>query len=272
LFEIPKSLYAPLNDERFGETTVYRTTMEQYGMTVTTVITNNPKLFELQLRGVQNNISKCCKELDELRSKLKEREDGQPRRGRGYTAESVLAKVRGILSAKHMKTVFTYNIKTISDKCIELDYRLDVEKLDELKEKILGKSVLVTDHHDWTNEKIVGSYRAQYHVEECFKQLKDTNFLSFRPIRHFTDNNIRVHGFYCVLAFTLSNLLVLEFERLGNIKLTIENVLNMLTEIKQVINIRNVKGKLKHTYNLSRIEGIAKEYCAKYGLLKYAYK
>jgi transposase len=54
-----------------------------------------------------------------------------------------------------------------------------------LKNIYFGKSVLFTDRHDWSNEKIVGAYRSQYHLEECKKQMKNSEFLSFVPIRHF---------------------------------------------------------------------------------------
>ena len=99
----------------------------------------------------------------------------------------------------------------INSECLLFDNTnfftyIDTANPSKLAKRGHSKSVLFTDRDDWTNERIVGAYRLQYHVEEAFKQMKDTKYLSFRPIRHFTDNHIRVHTFYCVLALTLSGL------------------------------------------------------------------
>jgi transposase len=36
-----------------------------------------------------------------------------------------------------------------------------------------------------SNEQIVKAYRSQYHVEDAFQQMKDTKYLSFRPMHHY---------------------------------------------------------------------------------------
>ncbi|MDR1085999.1 MAG: transposase [Deltaproteobacteria bacterium] len=77
-----------------------------------------------------------------------------------------------------------------------------------MKNNYLGKTILFSNRNDWSNEQIVAAYRAQFHVEEDFKQMKNIKYLSFRPVRHFTDRTIRVHAFYCVLALTLCCLLL----------------------------------------------------------------
>jgi hypothetical protein len=65
----------------------------------------------------------------------------------------------------------------------------------------LGKTILFTDHgDDWSDEEIVLGYRAQHHVEGDFRHFKNPLYLSFRPTFHWTDQKLRVHAFYCVLA------------------------------------------------------------------------
>ena len=49
--------------------------------------------------------------------------------------------------------------------------------------------------------------RAQHHVERAFKQMKNPHWVSFSPAFHWTDQKLRVHVFYCVLALLLSSLL-----------------------------------------------------------------
>ncbi|MEW6048342.1 MAG: hypothetical protein AB1609_18010 [Bacillota bacterium] len=43
--------------------------------------------------------------------------------------------------------------------------------------------------------------------------MKDPQFVSWRPMFHWTDSKIRVHAFYCVLAPMLASLLLREVHR-----------------------------------------------------------
>ncbi|MDR1873075.1 MAG: IS1634 family transposase [Deltaproteobacteria bacterium] len=271
LLMTPKEAYQRLEGDTFGETTAFRATREEFGKAATVVVTDNPDLFRLQMRGITNNIEKCRQELTELAGKLKEREGGKKFRGQQYTEESVLSKVKNILTAEHMKNIFEYDIKT-NNGYISLDFNINEEKFSYIKDHILGKSVLFTDRHEWTNEQIVGAYRAQYHVEECFKQMKNNDYLTFTPIRHYTDKHIAVHSFYCVLALTLASVLNLEFKRMGY-KISINTMLKELVKIKQVINYYILSNKnINKTTTFTEIKGIVKEYIDKYNLLKHASK
>ena len=79
----------------------------------------------------------------------------------------------------------------------------------------LGKTILFTDRTDWTDAEVVRGYRSQHHVESAFRDLKHVKHLSLRPQRHWTDQKIRVHVFYCVLALMLCGLLRRELDRRG---------------------------------------------------------
>ena len=57
---------------------------------------------------------------------------------------------------------------------------------------------------------MVGAYRSQHHVESDFRQMKDHRVVSFSPMFHWTDQKIRVHVFYCVLALAVANLMARE--------------------------------------------------------------
>ena len=101
----------------------------------------------------------------------------------------------------------------------------------------------------------------------AFKQMKDTKYLTFRPIRHFTDSQIRVHAFYCVLALLLTSLMNKELELMGH-KMSIHRMLDMFQKAQQVVSVFASPGNkptVKTSY--SRFEGVAKEYAEKYGLL-----
>jgi transposase len=272
LLEIPKATFKPLDGVCFKSTTTHRMKKRVYGKEMTVVITSNPELYQAQLNGVLNNIAKCEKTFAEQRQKLQMRREGIVTKGKKPTVDSLNRNIAAILSAEHMKDIFDISIEAEEGETPTIEYFLNEGKLTDLKEKKLGKTIIFTDRHDWTNEQIVGAYRSQYHVEETFRQMKDEKYLSFRPIHHFTDAHIRVHAFYCVLALLLASLLSKEFSQLGE-KISIHRMLDKLGEVQQVVTVFPKVGK-KNTpqVSFSRLNGMVKEYVEKYGLLKYADK
>ena len=113
--------------------------------------------------------------------------------------------------------------------------------LERLIRKVLGKRILFTDNEDWTTEEIVLGYRSQHHVESAFRQMKDRYFVSFEPMRHWTDQKIQVHAFYCVLALTLASLLRREAARKG-VALSADALLEQLHGIQEVLNLYPAEG------------------------------
>lgn len=272
LLEIPKTAFKPLDGECFKSTTAQRVKKQVYGKKLTVVITNNPELYQAQLNGVLRNIAKCEQSLAEQRQKLQMRREGIVTKGKKPTVDSLNRTIAAILSAEHMKDIFDISIEAGEGGIPTMEYFLNEDKLTDLKEKKLGKTILFTDRHDWTNEQIVGAYRSQYHVEETFRQMKDVKYLSFRPIHHFTDAHIRVHAFYCILALLLASLLNKEFAQMGE-KISIHRMLDKLGEVQQVVTVFPKVGKKNSSQvSFSRLNGMVKEYVEKYGLLRYADK
>ena len=97
-----------------------------------------------------------------------------------------------ILYAEYMSDLFTVTV-TESSGFIDINFSLDSEKLEYIKERYLGKNLLFTDNHDWETGKIISAYRSQFHIENAFRQMKDTTFFEVRPIYHWTDQKIEVH-------------------------------------------------------------------------------
>jgi hypothetical protein len=63
--------------------------------------------------------------------------------------------------------------------------------------------------------QVVADYRSQEAAEGDFRQMKDPKVVSFSPMFHWTDQKIRVHVFYCVLALMAARLMTREAERAG---------------------------------------------------------
>jgi transposase len=269
LLSIPKSLFIPLEEEHLKPTSAIRDKMKLYGKELTVVVTNNPELYDAQICGIEVNIAKCEKELSLLSRQLKRRHEGIIKKGKKPTVESVKKKTKEILSAEHMSEIIDVTVSGEKGTIPEIRYGLNIEKYRKLQETKLGKTILFSDRKEWSNEQIVSTYRAQYHVEEGFKQLKDTKCLSFRPIHHWTDDKIRVHTFYCILALMLASLLNKELEEMGH-KMSINRMIDEFKRAQQVITVFPVGDKKKTAVSsFSRFEGVVKEYAEKYKLEKY---
>ena len=260
--------YEPLNGD-FRGTSAYRATVYIYERNFTAVVTYNPELFEAQMDGVLANIASCQKALSELKEKLRLRREGIVTKGKNPTADSTTKNVLGILSDEHMRLIFDYNVTGDPGETPELSFSLNDDRFAQLQERSLGKSIIFTDHDDWPNERILLAYRSQFHVEDAFRQMKDTKYLSFRPVRHFTDSQIRVHAFYCVLALTLASLLNKELDLMGH-DLSVHRMLDLFQSAQQVVSIfASPDGKPVPKISYSRLDGLVMDYVSKYHLLSY---
>jgi len=114
-----------------------------------------------------------------------------------------------------------------------LSFRFRDKAYQQLRSTLLGKTLLFTDRTDWSDEQIVLAYRAQHHSEADFRRLKDPHYLTFRPTFHWTDQKLRVHAFYCVLALLLLNLLRRKLAKAG-IPLSVVKMMDTLTDIHEV--------------------------------------
>jgi transposase len=114
-----------------------------------------------------------------------------------------------------------------------LTYRFITAAWRRLQRTLLGKTILFTDQSSWSDAEIVRGYRSQHQVESAFRCLKSPHHMSLRPQRHWTDQKIRVHVFYCVLALLLCSLLRRELHRKG-IDRSIPALLEELSQIQEV--------------------------------------
>jgi transposase len=269
LLEITNDQYTPLVGEEFKNASAFRTQKEVYSSLVTVLITDNPSLRDAQLVAIKANIVKCQNQLKELKDRLNLRAIGKITKGKKPTVDSVAKNVKDILSGDYMKKIFKYNIGNDTG-CIDITYYIDEVSFDNIKDNYLGKTILFTNRNSWTNERIVSTYRSQFHVEEDFKQMKNIKYLSFIPVRHFTDRTIRVHAFYCVLALLLCCLLQLEMKELGH-EMSINRLMSELSNSKQVLNIylseKMTENKVVSVY--SEMSNITNDYITKYQLKKY---
>ena len=81
---------------------------------------------------------------------------------------------------------------------------------------------------------MIAGYRSQSEAEFAFRQMKDTHVVSFSPMFHWTEHNIRVHVFTCVLALQIAHLMRLKARRAG-LDLSVRELLRELGGISETI-------------------------------------
>ncbi len=232
LFQVPKSNYQPLASPSLKGQSAYRTQREVFGRKLTVLMIYNPELERGQLQGILINREKTTQKLFEVQQKLIKRGNGEIKKGKKPTKESVTQAVETILKAEHMKELFQYEVLEQEGKPY-LTFAFSDEALAQLTQEQLGKTALFTDREDFSNEQIVNAYRSAWHIEASFRQMKDTDHLSVKPIFHWTDEKIRVHLFICILAMRLCSLLQKELAQQG-IHTSINKMLEDMATLKKV--------------------------------------
>ena len=226
LLAVPRDRFHALGGADLAGTCAYRTRKVVLGADRTLVVTFNPELFLTQSETILRELRKATHRLTDLQHAL-----SAPARGARRTRAAVEKDVREILHARHLKDLVRVTLTDVPT--LALTYEVDQQAWTHVQETLLGKNVLFTDQDGWSDEEIVRTYRSQYHIEDAFKRMKDPQFVSWRPLRHWTDQKIRVHAFYCVLALLLAALLRRALAQ-QQITLSITHILETLSQIKEV--------------------------------------
>src|SRR5437879_11905054 len=111
---------------------------------------------------------------------------------------------------------------------ITLDWHVDPARRRVLERTRLGRRVLCTDHHNWSNGRIVHAFRGQWNVEERFRSAKKGGIAAWGPSHQWADHSLRLHTFATVIGLTLVSLVRLT---LGNRK-SAQSTMKTLSEVK----------------------------------------
>lgn len=232
ILEIPLDRYLDCQSERLQGEKYYITKANVFSTERTVVCVYNPDLLQGQLQGIYTNLAKTQKLLDLLKEKLTAWKSAG-RKGKRPTADSVEKQVKRILARQHMGTLIRYTAQDTDNKWVDLQFSVDEQVFDSLKNIHLGKTILFTDRDDWPAEEIILAYRDQYKIEHSFQQMKDPSWVSWDPLLHWTDQKIRVHAFYCFAALLMAALLRKEL-RNKNISSSLSRVFEKLSKIQEV--------------------------------------
>jgi transposase len=233
LLAISRKQFRTLSQAGLKGVEAYRTQKKVFGQTRTIVLTFNQNLYDGQLQGFTAHLGKARRKLRDLQTQLQRRREGKVKGGKAPTLDSVKKQIHTICSAQFVEKILKAEVQQLG-KGLELTFRTDQAALDRLCRVQFGKTILFTDNADWSEEQIVLAYRSQYHIEDAFKQMKNPHFLGWSPMFHWTDSNIQVHAFYCVLALLLTSLLQRELAGKGE-PLSINRLLEELGGIRETL-------------------------------------
>jgi hypothetical protein len=271
LLEVPLRQYVSFSEPRLSGTTAYRTITEIWGEKRTVVVTRSDTLFAGQLAGIHVALKKKRAALSELKINV-QRSQKPGAKGKGYTLDSLKKKLDSITSGQYIREILNTEIVQTGDN-LDFKFWTDQSAFQKLKRTRLGKRILCTDNHAWSTEKIILGSRAQSIVEDAFKRMKDPHWTTFCPTFHWTEQKLRVHAFYCVLALTLTSLLQRKAAKAG-IELSIPALLEQLSDVTEVINLyapKSGRGRLRAEYVLSERSDLQEKLCRIFDVDKLAH-
>jgi transposase len=227
LLAVPASRRRLVDPERFGGLTAYQTRTHALGACRRVILTHSPTFHQAQAAGFDQTLATAQRRLGELADTLAR---GRTRRNR----PAVQAAIDQICKPRWVDRVLTTHLTGTTPATFRLAWSVNQTARQALEEEIFGKRILVTDHDHWPMAEVVAAYRWQAEAEAGFRQLKDPHVVSFSPMFHWTDHNIRVHLFYCVLALTIAHLMRRQAE-LAGLRLSVRELLAALAGIQETV-------------------------------------
>jgi len=234
LYDIALESYEPIKVQE-REVLCYRLQREIWGQDRECLVIYSPKLFEGQMRELENDLLKNQARLAALVETIKS-EKSRIKKDR----ESI--KVRALKDIKGHHQCELFDIKIEGDTVVtDLSWQINTDKKNEIIDKYFGKKLLISDHQDWSTQEILLTYSNQYLIERIFRDTKNPHHFSIRPQYHWTDLKTRVHIFCCLLGLVLTALLRKEMEDNG---IVIENgaLIDELTKIRECWVFKKTNG------------------------------
>jgi transposase len=235
LLAVPRKNYVPVDEDRYPGLTCVDTVVSALGVIRRAVLTHSPTLHAAQSRGFDQTLAKARKRLAQLQDRLAR---GTTRRGR----DAVEADIAAILKPRWVNEILTTTVTGTDPAELRLTWRTDHRARKRLEDRIFGKRILFTNRYTWPVGDVVAAYRSQSEVEAGFRQQKDPHVVSFGPMHHWTDQKIRVHVFYSVLALTVAHLMRRQADRDG-LHMSVRELLTELAGIGETVLLYHDGGK-----------------------------
>ena len=228
LLAAPMSRYRVVDPERFVGLRAFETTKVVFGTKRRVVVTHSQHLHDKQSQGFEQTLAKARRQLSEVAARLARGKTRKPR-------DNVEAEIAAILKPRWLSRVVSTTLTGETPTELRLTWRTKPKAREALEAKLFGKRILVTDKpRPVPIAQIVADYRSQEDAEADFRQMKDPKVVSFSPMFHFTEQKIRVHVLYCVLALMIARLMVRAADR-HQMHMSVRELLGSLAAIQETV-------------------------------------
>jgi len=181
---------------KLGEVRAARLRTQVGELDRTLVVVESQELLRGQKRGIAVALRKAQVALRKL-----ERRAASGR----ILREALEGRVEKALQGEHLSDFVLARVKQSGGK-VSLHWHVDAARRRLLERTRLGRRVLCTDHHIWSNGRIVHAFRGQWNVEELFRRAKKGGVVSWGPSHQWADSSLRLHTFATVIGLTLVSL------------------------------------------------------------------
>jgi transposase len=249
--------------ERFEGLTALETRTMALGADRRVILTHSEGFHLRQARGFEQTLAKARRRLTALQARLAR---GRTRRPRA----AVEQEIAEILRPRWLSRVISFKLDGDSPASLRLHWRTDLAAKRQLAKEVFGKRLLFTDREDWPLDQVVAASRSQADVEAGFRQLKDPKVVSFSPMFHWTDQKIRVHVCYCVLALAVAHLLRRQAAQAG-LQLSVRELLATLAGIQETVLLyQGERGRPRARHVLTEMDPVQQRLFDLFGLGAYA--
>jgi transposase len=200
VLDMPKNRRLKAKERSDDMLSAFRTTMEIWGRERTVIVTFNPVTRRKKLYGMSKKLDRIRAELIQFRQKYRDRE------AQWRDSKVITTRYRKLCEELHI----SHKFYTLSFADQTMSFRKNNSEINAAK-ALMGKNLIVTDHHDWSSEAIVMASLDRYRIEQQFRASKAPCHVRINPVFHWTDSKIRCHLLTCVLALSSLRLLELKF-------------------------------------------------------------
>jgi transposase len=223
LASIPLKHFQPLD----GDILYLETTWEFWGQKRKVLITFNPATFTKKRYELKDKLQRLREELLELRRKYRQ---GHPH---WKSPEALKDHYQRLCERWHLSPDFFKLEFYTQGGRPQMAFSLKRYQV-EAHLRRMAKTILVTDHQDWTPQEIHKAYTDRHIIEDQFRKAKSPFQVAFMPQYHWTDSKIRIHAFICVVALTYLTLLKNRLAKAG-LNLSVSSVMEELRSVRTAI-------------------------------------
>jgi len=234
----------PVRLSRGTEVRAWRARRVIAGQTRELLVVFSQKLYEGQLRELQQALERCCQGVAKMLQSSR------------LSAAAAKRQLAGLCGRQYLRSLLCYAIEVDAHGAFEVRLWSDVAEYQRLLTQYFGLRVLITDRSEWSTAQIIEAYRGQAKVEGAFRDLKDPHMLATRPQFHWTDQKLHVHAFICVTAYLLVTLLHWRATRRAAFLGSPRHLLSDLAQLRccRLIDLTGRKGRPRVRWQLEHTD------------------